>query len=206
MGICILQSFYLFRPRLQERVNKTQREAYTEHDRVKKLLEQYHDTYEGQIQSLIRVNKELADNKKAQKDNEKALAAGSISLAQFSANLLEHKFGLFEYLCLVDEVLCGPGFLVERGDNALNSNFGSSLQSLGNSSSGNFLDGMTTKVKAFWPLYREYRLHQIVCACFPGVCRLCYQVWKDYAWTACQSVGTRFSWHSRGCGRVQMVV
>lgn len=69
----------------QERVNKTQREAYTEHDRVKKLLEQYHDTYEGQIQSLIRVNKELADNKKAQKDNEKALAAGSISLAQFSA-------------------------------------------------------------------------------------------------------------------------
>ena len=26
----------------QERVNKTQREAYTEHDRVKKLLEQYH--------------------------------------------------------------------------------------------------------------------------------------------------------------------
>ena len=46
----------------QERVNKTQREAYTEHDRVKKLLEQYHDTYEGQIQNLIRVNKELADN------------------------------------------------------------------------------------------------------------------------------------------------
>ena len=31
----------------QERVNKTQREAYTEYDRVKKLLDQYHDTYEG---------------------------------------------------------------------------------------------------------------------------------------------------------------
>lgn len=69
----------------QERVNKTQRESYTEHERVKRLLDQYHDTYEGQIQSLIRVNKELADNKKAQKDNEKALAAGSISLAQFTA-------------------------------------------------------------------------------------------------------------------------
>lgn len=69
----------------QERVNKTQRESYTEYERVKRLLDQYHDTYEGQIQSLIRVNKELADNKKAQKDNEKALAAGSISLDQFSA-------------------------------------------------------------------------------------------------------------------------
>ena len=69
----------------QERVNKNQRKSYTEYERVKRLLDQYHDTYEGQIQSLIRVNKELADNKKAQKDNEKALAAGSISLAQFSA-------------------------------------------------------------------------------------------------------------------------
>ena len=51
----------------QERVNKTQREAYTEHERVKKLLDQYHDTYEGQIQSLVKINKQLADNKKARR-------------------------------------------------------------------------------------------------------------------------------------------
>lgn len=69
----------------QERVNKTQREAYTEHDRVKKLLEQYHDTYEGQIQSLVRINGELAANRKAQKDNEKALSMGRVTMAQYQA-------------------------------------------------------------------------------------------------------------------------
>ncbi len=69
----------------QERVNKTQREAYTEHDRVKKLLEQYHDTYEGQLQSLVRINGELAANKKAQKDNEKALSMGRVTMAQYQA-------------------------------------------------------------------------------------------------------------------------
>lgn len=69
----------------QERVNKTQREAYTEHERVKRLLDQYHDTYEGQIQSLVRINGELAANKKAQKDNEKALSMGRVTMAQYQA-------------------------------------------------------------------------------------------------------------------------
>jgi len=73
----------------QERVNKAQREAYTEHDRVKKLLDQYHDTYEGQIQSLVSINGELAANKKAQKDNEKALSMGSVSMAQYQAKQAE---------------------------------------------------------------------------------------------------------------------
>lgn len=73
----------------QERVNKTQREAYTEHERVKKLLDQYHDTYEGQIQSLVKINKQLADNKKAQKDNEKALSMGRVSMGQFTAKQAE---------------------------------------------------------------------------------------------------------------------
>lgn len=69
----------------QERVNKTTREAYTEQERVKKLLEQYHDTYEGQVQSLVKVNSQLKANSKEQKDNEKALAMGRISMAQFTA-------------------------------------------------------------------------------------------------------------------------
>ena len=69
----------------QERVNKTTREAYTEQERVKKLLEQYHDTYEGQVQSLVKVNAQLKANSKEQKDNEKALAMGRISMAQFTA-------------------------------------------------------------------------------------------------------------------------
>lgn len=69
----------------QERVNKTQRETYTEHEKVKKLLDQYHDTYEGQLQSLVKINRELEQNKKAQKDNEKALSMGRVSMAQFTA-------------------------------------------------------------------------------------------------------------------------
>ena len=73
----------------QERVNKAQRESYTEHDRVKKLLDQFHDTYENQLQSLVKITRELENNKKAQKDNEKALTLGKVSLAQFTARQAE---------------------------------------------------------------------------------------------------------------------
>ncbi len=73
----------------QERVNKTQREAYTEHEKVKKLLDQYHDTYEGQLQSLVKINRELEQNKKAQKDNEKALSMGRVTVEQFTAKQAE---------------------------------------------------------------------------------------------------------------------
>lgn len=69
----------------QERVNKTQRESYTEHEKVKKIIDQYHDTYEEQVRSLVKINRELEQNKKAQKDNEKALSAGRVSMAQFTA-------------------------------------------------------------------------------------------------------------------------
>ena len=69
----------------QERVNKTQRESYTEHDRVKKLLDQYHDTYDEQIKRLIQLNAQLDANKKAQKENEKALSAGKVSMSQYQA-------------------------------------------------------------------------------------------------------------------------
>ena len=73
----------------QERVNKITRAAYTEQERVKKLLDQYHDTYEGQLESLVKINRELEQNKKAQKDNERALSMGRISLAGFSAKQAE---------------------------------------------------------------------------------------------------------------------
>lgn len=68
----------------QERVNKTTRAAYTEQERVKKLLDQYHDTYENQIDSLIRINRQLEENKKKQKDNEQALKMGRISASDFA--------------------------------------------------------------------------------------------------------------------------
>lgn len=69
----------------QERVNKTQREAYTEYERVKKLLDQFHDTYEGQTARLVKLNNQLEANKKAQKDNERALSLGRVSMAQYNA-------------------------------------------------------------------------------------------------------------------------
>lgn len=68
----------------QERVNKTTRAAYTEHERVKRLIEQYHDTYEGQIQSLVRINQKLEENKKKQKEYENALKTGHMSAAQYT--------------------------------------------------------------------------------------------------------------------------
>lgn len=68
----------------QERVNKTTRATYTEQERVKKLLDQYHDTYENQIDSLIRINRQLEENKKKQKDNEQALKMGRMSASDFA--------------------------------------------------------------------------------------------------------------------------
>nr|DAK20665.1 MAG TPA: chromosome segregation protein [Caudoviricetes sp.] len=73
----------------QERSNKAQREAYTEHERVKKLLDQYNDTYENQTKSLAKIKIKLDENKKAQKDNEKALASGRMSMDQFTAKQAE---------------------------------------------------------------------------------------------------------------------
>lgn len=68
----------------QERVNKTTRAAYTEQERVNKLLEHFHDTYENQIDSLIRINRQLEENKKKQKENEQALKSGRMSAADFA--------------------------------------------------------------------------------------------------------------------------
>ncbi len=73
----------------QERVNKIQRESYSEYDRVKKLLDHFHDTYEGQVQSLISVNRKIEENKQAQKENEKALKQSKITLEEFTAKEAE---------------------------------------------------------------------------------------------------------------------
>lgn len=68
----------------QERVNKATRAAYTEQEKVKRLLEEYHDTYENQIKSLVRINQQLEDNKQKQKENEKALKEGRMSATQYA--------------------------------------------------------------------------------------------------------------------------
>lgn len=73
----------------QERVNKTQREAYTEHERVNRLLEHFHDTYENQVRSLVGLNKELEQNKNAQSKLEKQLSMGQVSMSQYTARMAD---------------------------------------------------------------------------------------------------------------------
>lgn len=73
----------------QERLNKTQREAYTEHDRVKRLLDHFHDTYENHAVSLVKLNKELQQNKDAQSKLEKQLSTGQVSMAQYTQRMAE---------------------------------------------------------------------------------------------------------------------
>lgn len=63
----------------QERVNKALRDTYDEQDRVKSLIERYHDTYEEQVLALVKLERQLRQNKKAQDENDKALDKGRIS-------------------------------------------------------------------------------------------------------------------------------
>lgn len=67
----------------QERVNSAQRDAYTEHGKVKTLLEQLHGTYDGQLSRLVKIDAELKQNTQAQKENEKALKAGEMTVEDY---------------------------------------------------------------------------------------------------------------------------
>lgn len=69
----------------QERVNKSQRESYTTHEKVKQLLDQFHDTYSGQLERLTRINLELELNKKAQSENKKALSENRMTMDAYAA-------------------------------------------------------------------------------------------------------------------------
>lgn len=72
----------------QEKVNKTQRDAYTETEKVKDLLAQVNGTYENNVKSLLRVNEAIAKNKKQQDDLKKQLEYGRISVDQYNEALL----------------------------------------------------------------------------------------------------------------------
>lgn len=73
----------------QERVNKTQREAYTETEKVKNLLAQVNGTYENNIRNLLRVNDAIAANKKQQDDLKRSLDTGRISLQTYQESLVQ---------------------------------------------------------------------------------------------------------------------
>ena len=73
----------------QERVNKTQREAYTDTESFKKLLEQVNGSYENRVKRLVETNQAIAANKKQQDDLKKALDTGRISQEQYNQRLVE---------------------------------------------------------------------------------------------------------------------
>lgn len=73
----------------QEKVNKTQRDAYTEYERVKNLLAQVNGTYENNVKSLLRVNEAIAANKKQQEELKKELESGRIGAEQYNEALLQ---------------------------------------------------------------------------------------------------------------------
>lgn len=72
----------------QEKVNKAQRDAYTETEKVKNLLAQVNGTYESNVKNLLRVNEAIAQNKKQQDDLKKQLEYGRISMDQYNEALL----------------------------------------------------------------------------------------------------------------------
>lgn len=73
----------------QEKVNKTQRDAYTEYERVKNLLAQVNGTYENNVKSLLRVNEAIAANKKQQEELKKQYESGRIGAEQYNEALLQ---------------------------------------------------------------------------------------------------------------------
>lgn len=73
----------------QERVNKTQREAYTDTESFKKLLEQVNGSYENRVKRLVETNQAIAANKKQQDDLKKSLDMGRISQEQYNKSLVE---------------------------------------------------------------------------------------------------------------------
>jgi hypothetical protein len=73
----------------QERVNKTVREAYTEQGRVKELLERVNGSYEEHVKTLVKVNQQIAANKKAQDDLKKKFDLGQLSVEQYREGLVK---------------------------------------------------------------------------------------------------------------------
>lgn len=73
----------------QERVNKTQREAYTDTESFKKLLEQVNGSYERRVKRLVETNQAIAANKKQQDDLKKSLDMGRISQEQYNQRLVK---------------------------------------------------------------------------------------------------------------------
>lgn len=68
----------------QERVNKTQRDSYTEHAKVKEMIDLMHGSYESQVKDMVRLQDEIKKVSQAQKDNEKAFKEGKVTSDEYA--------------------------------------------------------------------------------------------------------------------------
>lgn len=73
----------------QERVNKTQREAYNDTEKFKALMERVNGSYEQRIQRLVQVEKELKDAKDRENALNKELKNGEIEQKRYTAIMTE---------------------------------------------------------------------------------------------------------------------
>lgn len=73
----------------QERVNKATREAWSEDERYKKILEEINGTYENRVKRLIQVSAEITKNKDAQKSLTDEWKNGKISQDEYEAQMVK---------------------------------------------------------------------------------------------------------------------
>lgn len=107
----------------QERINKTQREAYTEHAKVKELLERYNDTYDEQVKQLVKLTDSIKKNKDAQKENSKAFKDGAISYSDYSrkqVELISQHREMIQQKRKLEQVMTAEEKAVQSGENSYN--------------------------------------------------------------------------------------
>ncbi len=67
----------------QEKLNKSQREAYTSYQQVDNVLSKVHASYDEQAKKLIDLNLRLKENKAEMNATEKAFSSGAITMEQY---------------------------------------------------------------------------------------------------------------------------
>lgn len=67
----------------QERVNKAQREAYTDSDKFKTLMEQINGSYEQRLKRVVQLEREIEQAKNVEKALKDQLKAGAITQAEY---------------------------------------------------------------------------------------------------------------------------
>lgn len=77
----------------QERVNKSQREAYTDTEKFKALMERVNGSYEQRVQRLVQLEKEIKDAKARESELSKEFEKGTIDQKHYTEIMTELRIG-----------------------------------------------------------------------------------------------------------------